>query len=106
MTMGEANRRRAEEMTRKLSDEGRIIEAGWLGLRAMWLPPNCPPDQERDLRWAFMAGAQHLFGSIMTMLDPAEEPTEADLARMDKIDAELKAFAAEVTASLPTKGRA
>jgi hypothetical protein len=48
------------------------------------------------MHYAFMAGAQHLFSSIMTILDPEAEPTERDLKRMDLIDQELEAFRKEM----------
>ena len=43
-----------------------------------------------------MAGSQHLFSSIMNVLDPGEQETEADLRKMDLIDKELRAFAREM----------
>jgi hypothetical protein len=45
--------------------------------------------------WHFFAGAQHLFSSIVTILDPGEEPTDADIHKMDLIDRELQKFARE-----------
>jgi hypothetical protein len=46
---------------------------------------------------AFFGGAQHLFGSINTMLDdgPDTEPTEQDLRRMTLIAHELNTFIEE-----------
>ena len=58
------------------------------------------------MRYAFMAGSQHLFASIMSILDPGDEPTEKDLKRMDLIAAELEVFRKEMEAELPTRGRA
>lgn len=110
--MGEAKRRAeavreaTEEVTRQLGDKGMVIEGGWLALKAVWIPEGAPAEQVKDLRWAFMAGAQHLFASITTIMDKGEEVTEADLKRMDLISAELEAFAAEVEGSLPVAGRA
>lgn len=99
--------RAMQAMTRQLTDEGRLIEAGWIGLRVMWLHPDTPDDQVADLRKAFMAGAQHLFGSIMTLLEPGKEPTIADMARMTRISAELDAFGAELARDhYPTRGNA
>jgi hypothetical protein len=93
-------RRAGELLDKKLVDEGRLIEAGWAMLRALWLPPDAPEEQVKDLRWAFMAGAQHLFGSIMNVLDPGAEPTRDDFRRMDCIDSELGAFAQEMLGEL------
>lgn len=85
-----------ETLTRRLMDEGRIIEAGWKGFEAIVLPPVAPPAQRHAMRLAFMAGAQHLWGSVMTGLDPAVEPTAEDMRRMDLIDAEMKVAATEL----------
>jgi hypothetical protein len=85
-----------EELTKNLTDSGKLIEAGWVSLRAMILPPDTPQIQVDEMRKAFMAGAQHLFSSIMTVLDPEDEPTDADLERMDKISAELRAYGEEL----------
>lgn len=84
-----------EKVTRKLTDEGRIIEAGWQGLRLLTIPDDAPAMQLEEMRNAFFAGAQHLFASILTMLDADSEPTENDARRMDQIDAELKRFVKE-----------
>lgn len=88
--------RLADELAKEFANRGQLIEAGWVALRTMWVPEDASEQQVRDMRWAFMAGAQHLFGSIMSTLDEDKEPTEADLKRMDLIDAELKRFSDEV----------
>jgi hypothetical protein len=94
-------------METRLIEQGKIIEAGWLGLRAMTLPPDAPPIQIDEMRSCFFAGAQHLFACIMRTLDPGEEPTDADMARLDKIHDELQAFIVDYAARrLPTEGRA
>lgn len=86
-----------EKLSRELVDKGRLIEAGWIGLRIAAIPLDSPPIQIEEMRNAFFAGAQHLFASIMSILDPGEEPTDADLARMDLIDKELRAFINDYT---------
>lgn len=45
-----------------------------------------------DLRRTFYGGAAALFGLFMNMLDPGEEPTEADLTRISALQAEILAF--------------
>lgn len=113
--MGEAKNRQKnktpyeiamEQLQRELANRGQLIEAGWVGLRQAWIPADAPPHQVQDLRWAFMAGAQHLFASIMTILDPGEKETEGDLRRMDLINAELGKFQREMELTLKTKGNA
>ena len=95
--MGEKKRRGAlrsvvDEVTKKLVDEGKIVEAGWVSLKMQVIPENAPQVQLEEMRMAFFAGAQHLFGSIMSVLDEDAEPTEADLERMSKINDELDEF--------------
>ncbi len=95
--MGEKKRRDnlrgvVDEVTKKLVDEGKIIEAGWVSLKMMTIPDDAPQVQLDEMRMAFFAGAQHLFGSIMSFLEKDEEPTEADLERMSKINDELNQF--------------
>lgn len=96
-----------QRVERELVEQGRIIEAGWQGLRLMAVPPGAPPVQIREMRNAFFAGAQHLFSTIMRTLDPGDEPTEADMRRLDNIQAELDAFIKDFEARhLPTEGSA
>lgn len=102
-----ADRAHLERLTKELTDSGKLIEVGWVGLRLACDLVDAPADQLREMRMAFFAGAQHLFGSIMTVLDPGEEPTDADLQRMDLIDTELKAFIRDFELRhTPTKGTA
>lgn len=82
-------------LTAKLADDGRLIEAGWAVMKAKMLE-GAPPIQVEEMRKAFYFGAQHLFASIVSVLDAGEEPTEQDLDRMSLIDAELKAFIEEM----------
>lgn len=91
-----ADRQFLEALSRRLTDDGKLIEAGWVGLRLMAVPPNAPAVQLDEMRMAFMAGALHLFSSIMTILDPGLDETEADLRRMGQINQELEAFGEEL----------
>jgi len=45
-----------------------------------------------DLRRTFYGGVSALYLLLMRMLDPGDEPTEADLAKMRSIHNELMAF--------------
>jgi hypothetical protein len=58
-----------DELTKRLVDEGKIIEAGWISLRLTVIPKDAPEIQLNEMRTVFFAGAQHLFGSILSMLD-------------------------------------
>jgi hypothetical protein len=102
-----ADRAYLERLSRELTDKGMLIEAGWISLRLVAVPLDAPKIQLEEMRNAFFAGAQHLFGSIMTILEPDAEPTEKDMARMDAIDRELKAFISDYTIrNCQTEGRA
>lgn len=85
-----------EELTRKATDEGKVIELGWLSLRALALSPDAPEEQVEQLRKSFFCGAHFLFASIMTMLEPGTEPTAIDMLRMDMIHRELQVFEKEM----------
>lgn len=92
-----ADRQFLEVLSRRLADEGRLIEAGWVAMRVHGgIPPDAPPIQLTEMRIAFMAGAQHLFSSIMTILDPGDDETPGDMRRMGLIQTELEAFGREL----------
>jgi hypothetical protein len=79
-------------MTKELIDQGKLVEAGWFGLRMIAIPERASKDQLDDMRAAFFAGAHHVFASIVSIMDPGDEPTDADLRRMDQINTELEQF--------------
>lgn len=102
-----ADRAHLEQLSRELTDKGLLIEAGWVGLRLAAIPFDAPALQIEEMRNAFFAGASYLYSSIMTIMDADREPTDADLARMEKIDAELKAFIGDFELrNLKTRGSA
>lgn len=88
-----ADRAFLERLTQELIDKGKLIEAGFVGLRLAAIPLDADKVRLREMKMAFFAGAQHLYASIMAALDPGDEPTERDLRRMELIDAELREFA-------------
>ena len=91
-------------LTERYVDQGRIIEAGWQGFALMVLSPAAPAMQRVEMRKAFFAGAQHLFGSIASMMSDGDdgEPTADDLRRMALIDAELSGFVDELKREIVT----
>lgn len=99
--------KKAQAMTEGATDAGKIIEVGFIGLLAAAYPNGVPDMQRLELRNAFFAGAQHLFASIMTVLDSGSEPTEMDMHRMSMIHDELEAFISGFEAeNLKTEGTA
>jgi hypothetical protein len=99
-------RKVVDEVSKKLVDEGLIIEAGFVGYRRFVLHADAPQIQIDETRWAFFAGAQHLFASIMSVMDSDKEPTAKDMQRMDQIHAELQTFARQIELRIKTKGNA
>ena len=100
-------RKVVDELSKKLTDEGKIIEAGFVGYRVLAMSPDAPQIQIDECRFAFMAGAQHLFGSINAIMDADREPTANDMRRMDQINDELNRFVAEMQRRFAqTKGNA
>jgi hypothetical protein len=101
-----ADRAYLERLTRRLADDGQLIEAGWIGLRLAAIPMDAPAIQLEEMHKAYMAGAQHLWASIMTMLDSGAEATESDMRKLSLVADELDAYAAKLMADLPTEGSA
>lgn len=101
-----ADREFLERLTKELVDRGKLIEAGWISMRLACLDLNAPAIQLQEMRMAFFGGAQHLFSSIVNILDSGEEPTAKDLERYDLINNELQEFIRDFELRyLPTKGR-
>ena len=80
------------KITKMLNDEGKLIEAGWVGFDIMTIPETAGPVQRKEMRQAFFAGSLHLFSSIMSIMDDGEEPTYKDMKRLDMIHKELDEF--------------
>lgn len=97
----------AHHVTREFLDRGKLIEAGWAAFAYLVIPKDAPPAQLREMRLAFMAGAEHLFSSITSQLDEGAEPTDADLRRMDLISKEIDEWRGRLSERIhPTQGRA
>lgn len=83
------------KLTKELVDQGMLIEAGWMGLRAAAFPRDTPTTALDAHKVTFFAGALHLWSSIMGtdgIMEPGGEPTENDERRMENINQELKKF--------------
>lgn len=97
----------AAEVTKRLMAEGKIVEAGWASFAHLVIAADAGPVQRAEMRNAFYAGAQHLWGSIHNGLDPEAEPTDADMQKMELIQRELDTFIKDFARRhLPTKGQA
>lgn len=88
-------RKLIDDVTAQLTEEGRLIEAGWRGLRALAIRPDAPPIQLEEMRMSFFAGAQHLFGSLFSIVGKGSMPNEDELHRLTMIHKELGDFIVE-----------
>lgn len=89
----EQHRAAIDKIIAEWADRGKLIEGGWQAYIAFGSAVALASDQHlRDMRKAYMLGAQHLFASVVMMLDPGAEPTERDMKRMSMIHEELEAF--------------
>jgi hypothetical protein len=85
-----------DEICRHLVDQGKLIEAGFAALAYLTIPEDAPEFQVEDMRKAFFAGAQHLLASLMGILEPGAEATEADVSRVTIIQIELNEWVARM----------
>ena len=91
----EQRRETINNMVKAMTDQGLLIEAGWVAFQHIFMSdPTVTGQQKHDMRIAFFCGAQHIFGSVINMLDPGDEPSDKDLARMDSVSQEIDRFAA------------
>lgn len=111
--MGEAKNKKAKYdrllfmLTEELIDQGQLIAAGYAAYRSQVMPKEAGPTQVRECGLAFMAGAQHLFGSMMTILDPGEGVTADDEKRMEAIFKEMDEWTKQMAARhYPAQGSA
>lgn len=96
-----------DKLCRDLADKGMIIEAGWISLKLATIPADAPQIQLDEMRNAFFAGAQHVFGSVFAVLSGGEDATEDDIRRLSLINSELNLFLDEFKAKhLKAGGRA
>lgn len=116
--MGEARRKRdrttpldqqALDLTRELLARDQLLLGGFAAyLRARKISPDS--EAMPALHDAFMAGAEHLWSSIMATLDPGTEPTADDERRMESIGREIEAWRKRAmdafAQGFPTKGSA
>jgi hypothetical protein len=68
----------ADRIAAEWADKGKIIEGGWHAYVAVSGLDKAPELQRTEMRRAYMLGAQHLFASILAVLDPGTEPSQRD----------------------------
>jgi len=87
-----------DNLAQSLADEGKLVEAGWVAMFSTTLK-DADPVQIAEMRKAYFAGAQHLFSSIIGLVDESAGPSDQDIRRMDSISEELKYWVEEIRGS-------
>lgn len=90
----------AAQLTKKLVDDGLIVEAGWVGFLIACKLKDAPSVQLEEMRRAFYAGSMHVFTSMLSFLEPGQEATDKDMARMQKLSDELENFQKDFAAQI------
>ena len=72
------------------------LAAAWTAFEQSVFSPEIGAVQRREMRRAFYCGAHELFATILQMLEPGEEATEADLTKMHDLNNELERFATDL----------
>jgi hypothetical protein len=83
--MNESKRKARDQI---LSENGKLIEAGWINLKVAMREVS--ESEAQMLRCAFFAGAHYLFSNLVTVL---KGQSSEDLRRMESIGKELDEFA-------------
>lgn len=95
----------AVALIQQLADECRLIEAGFDVFSHHVLAKDASDIQRQEMRLAFMAGAEHVYSSMLSMLELGGEPTVADMRRMELIDREIDKWRARIAQRVsPVKG--
>lgn len=69
------------------------LARAWAEFERLVLDPiDAPQVQRTETRRAWYAGASHMLAALTSGLDPDAEPTDADLAYVSSLAAELEAF--------------
>lgn len=87
-----------QELVKNLAGAGKLVQAGWVACAMMYIDRSTPSKVEEKVRNAYFAGAEHVFKSIIAMLDPGDEITEADLNRMTLLHNEIEEWATLIRA--------
>jgi len=81
--------REIAEAMKEVADKGMLVAAGFAAFRIV-AGDKVPPDMMLIVHTAYMAGAEYLFTTIMSVLDEGEEATGNDLNRIELIYQELQ----------------
>lgn len=88
----------AQRVTEELAQDGKLILGGWQAFEILSGLKTGGSELERSaMKNAYYSGAQHLFASIMNILEEGQEPTEGDLNKITAIHEELEQWVRQQT---------
>lgn len=98
----------ASDLTAELVDRGLLIAGGFEAFRHYVIHKDAPPEQVEEMRWAFMAGAEHVWSSVLNFISGSdEELTEQDMRRLEMVQKELDEWREKIMARVePAQGNA
>jgi len=96
MNLTPEQEREIAEAMKEVADKGMLVAAGFAAFRIIALNNSIDRDKIADMHTAYMAGAEHLFTTLMSILDEGEEPTKKDTDRIELIYQELQAWRAKM----------
>jgi len=94
-TLTPEQEREIADAMKEMADKGMLVAAGFAAFRIV-AGDRVPPDVLLTVHTAYMAGAEHLFTTIMSILEPGDEPTEKDTDRIELIYQELQRWRAKM----------
>ena len=84
-----------------MTDRPKLLEKEFQKLLAYCFNPQAiagHPQQKKDLRRFFMAGAKAFSETLLVNADAGDEVTDSDMALMEALQEELKNFGEDVAA--------
>jgi len=90
--------RYADAYALKLIKDGALIEAGFSVIEKRLKEEGKGVKVRNEAKAMFFAGAQHIFATIVRVLEPGAEATDNDVRVMEQISVELEAHEAMIKA--------
>lgn len=96
----------AIDLTNRMADQGQIVAGGFAAYRETMIL-GASPETVAAHRLVWIAASDHLYSSMMLILNSESEPRDQEMRRMDILHAEIVALRNEMELTVaPIKGRA
>jgi hypothetical protein len=81
----------AEQITKNLAAQGKLIEGGFAAYVHLYMK-DADPAAIDLMRRAWFLSADHIFASLLNVMDADREPTAQDMKIMEHLERELATF--------------